>query len=356
MVVRGLLQHIDHDCFDVHVCTVRPLDPADRVEELGPHVTFHPLGLSGPTTPAFRAKASVGIARTVREVDPDVLHVHSGTASHSLLAGIVSRRRGRIIEVHDAPQSARLSPANLRVEHLMHAKLGFRPLVHSHAVRADVALAWDLDAATVPLVPLGIDVDAFSASRFPGTVRRDLGLPDAGPLVLYVARLVDEKRPELFIEVASRVHQSRPEAVFALVGAGTLLDAMRDLVLARGLRGVVAVPGFVDDLPGTYGAADVFLSTSRYEGFGLAIAEAMASGLPVVSTHVGGVADVVADAGVLVPSADPARLAAEVVRLIDHPLERARLGAAAATRSRTALDVRATARGFQDLYRQESRS
>lgn len=354
VVVRGLLRHIDHERFDVHVCTIRPLDPDDRTDEFGPDTTFHPLGLTGTATPAFRARAAEGVLRTVRRVEPDILHLHSGTASYSLLAGVLTRQQGRIIEVHDAPQSARLSIGNRRIERFMHRRLAFRPLVHSRAVRAGVASAWDVPPDAVPLVPLGIDVGDFATGRASRPqVRDELGLPTDRPLVLYVARLVDEKRPELFVQVAAHVHRARPDVVFALVGSGSQLERMRDLVREEGLEGVVAVPGFVEDLPATYRAADLFLSTSRYEGFGLAIAEAMASGLPVVSTLVGGVEDVVGDAGVLVRSADPERLAAEVVRLLDDPSARARLASAAAIRARETLDVRATARGFEDVYRQE---
>jgi glycosyltransferase involved in cell wall biosynthesis len=351
VVVRGILEHHDRSRIELHVCTVRPLFEEDDIADLGYGISYHPLGLTGNATPLLRARAAVGIARLARAVRPDVIHVHSGTASHSTPAGALAPRPTKLIEVHDAPQAARLSRGNLWLEHQLHRRLGFWPLVHSSAVRDGVAEAWGLDPASIPVVPLGIDVDAFAAPDIPrAEVRAQLGLPPDAPLVLYVARLVDEKRPLLFLEVAAEVHRRRPETVFALVGGGPLLGPCRARLGELGIDGVVAVPGFVDDLPSAYHASDVFLSTSRYEGFGLGIAEAMASGLPVVATDVGGVAEVVGDAGVLEPSPSPERLADRVTALLDDAALRARLGRRGRDRAVEVLDVRGSTRCFEDLY------
>lgn len=351
MVVRELLRNIDHDRFEMHLCTIRPLAPDERLADLGAAVRYHPLGLTGPPTPPLRTKGVIGVLRTVRAVDPDVLHVHSGTASYSLLASLRTHPTARIIEVHDAPQSGRLSEGNRRLERWMHRRRGFRPVVHSRAVRSDVASAWQLDVDEIPLVPLGIDVDALDRPLIDrASVRRMLGVPEDAPLVLYVARLVPEKRPELFLAVAAEVARRRPEVRFALVGSGSELQRARELAATLGIGDVVSIPGFVDDLASVYHAADVFLSTSRYEGFGLAIAEAMACGLPVVSTDVGGVSDVIGEAGILVDSAQPSDLASELLASLAGDRPRS-LAAASRERALSHLDVRTSARSFEHVYR-----
>lgn len=351
MVVRGVAQHSDPAQVELHLCTIRPLLDEERITEVGDSVVYHPLGLVGEAGAELRTRAIAGIAGMVRRVRPDVLHVHSGTAWYSAAASILAPRARKIIEVHDAPQSERLSRTNLRLERWMHRWLGFSPVVHSSAVRSGVASAWNVPLEEIPVVPLGIDLDAFSDPvRARADVRAGLGLPDDAPLVLYVARLVPEKRPELFLEVAKLVHERRPDAVFVLAGGGGGLGSLREHVRSSRMDSWVALPGFVDDLPSLYHSADLFLSTSRYEGFGLAIAEAMACGLPVVSTRVGGVEDVIGDAGVLEGSSQPADLAQAVVDLLEGPDHRRRLGERAHARSLAVLDVRATARGFAELY------
>lgn len=350
MVVRGVAQHSDPAQLELHLCTIRPLLDEERLT-VGDSVAYHPIGLVGDAGAGLRARAVAGIARVVRRVRPDVLHVHSGTAWYSAAGAMLAPRARKIIEVHDAPQSERLSRANRRLERSMQRRLGFSPVVHSSAVRQGVASAWDLSAEDIPLVPLGIDLDAFSSpERSRAEVRADLGLPADVPLVLYVARLVAEKRPELFLEVAKLVRDRRPDAVFVLGGGGGGLERLRERVRSSGMDGWVMLPGFVDDLPSLYHSADLFLSTSRYEGFGLAIAEAMASGLPVVSTRVGGVEDVIGDAGVLAGSSQPDDLAQAVADLLEDPDHRRQLGARAQARALEVLDVRATALAFAKLY------
>lgn len=352
VVVRGFLRHFDRDLFDVHVCTVRPLFPEDSPDELGGGITYHPLGLTGSPTIRLRARAVLGVAKVARRVRPDVLHVHGGTASYGLLAALSSRRVQGVIEVHDAPQSGRMSQGNQIIERLFARRLGFHPLVHSRAVRDGTAEAWGIDRSLIQLVPLGIETGALEpkAGRR-ARMRADLQVPPHAPLVTYVARLVPEKRPELFLEVARRVLAVRPDARFALVGGGLGLEAARAAVRRLGIEEQVRVTGFVDELSDIYRASDVFLSTSRYEGFGLAIAEAMAAGVPVVSTLVGGVEDVLGTAGILEPSADAGCLASHVVSLLDDPDRRSALAAAGRERVRSSLDVRVTTREFEAFYR-----
>jgi glycosyltransferase involved in cell wall biosynthesis len=352
-VARGFLRHFDRSAFDVHVCTIRPLFEEDHVGELGLGITYHPLDLVGTPTVSLRAHAVRGVAKVARHVRPAVLHAHGGTAWYSIPGVVASRRSGRLLEVHDAPQSGRMSRGNQTVEQYLARRFGFRVLVHSTAVRDGVASAWSLDPEAVTLVPLGIEVDAFGRDHDGRTaVRAALGVGSDTPLVTYVARLVPEKRPELFLEVARRVLAANPEVVFALVGEGSSYEGAVTEAQRLGIDDRVRLPGFVDDLPGLYHASDIFLSTSRYEGFGLAIAEAMAAGVPVVATRVGGVEDVVGDTGILEPSDRADRLADHVLALLQDPSRREQLGRAAARRARERLDVRVTMRGFERCYRE----
>jgi glycosyltransferase involved in cell wall biosynthesis len=350
IVVRQLLLRSEHDHVEMHACTVRPRAAEDRLEELGPNVALHALGLTGPTTLMLRARAIAGVLRVVRRVRPHVLHVHSGTASYSLAAAVVTRQQLRIIEVHDAPQSNRLSRRNQWVERFMHRHLGFTPLVHSSAVRQDVAEAWSVPSEEITLIPLGIDTSVAASAASRAAARTMLGVSDESPLVVYVARMVPEKRPQLFLDVAEKILRDHPSARFALIGGGSELAALRDRIAGSELAGSVAAPGFVDDLAGVYQAADVFLSTSRYEGFGLAIAEAMAHGVPVVSTDVGGVSDVIGDAGVLVTSESADDLSAAVVELLDDRDRADRLGRSGRRRAKEHLDIAASVRATEALY------
>ena len=211
-VARGFLAHYDRRQFEVHVCTTRPLFAEDNIEELGIGIRYHPLSLTGTPTPRLRLEAVKGIASVVRRVKPDLLHVHGGTAWYSLPGALAWRHGSRMIEVHDAPQSGRMSRENQIVERLMARRLGFQAVAHSAAVRDGIALSWKLDRDQISMVPLGVDVDTLARpSSDRNAIRRSLGIDDQAPLVTYVGRLVPEKRPELFVQVAARAHGASPE-------------------------------------------------------------------------------------------------------------------------------------------------
>jgi len=353
-VDRQLLRAIDRSRFDMHVCTLRPLFAADRIEELGPGITYHPLDLVGSPTIAMRARALLGVARVARAVRPDILHTHSGFGLYAIPAGLGPARRSRkILQIHDSPQSGRSSPSNNRIMGIMVRRLGYVPLVHSRSVRDELVSAWHLLAGGIQSIPLGIDVARIARLRCDDSeTRARFSLPTDRMIVLYTARLVKSKNPELFLRVAERVLASRSDVAFVLAGEGPLRVRMEQRVRDRGLDAFVRVVGFVDDLAPLYRLADVFLSTSSYEGFGLAIAEAMAAATPVVSTAVGGVGDVIVEGvtGTLVPDGDVDGLIRALARYLDDAALRERTASAARARAVGALDSTVMVHAFEQFY------
>src|SRR5205085_8661845 len=135
------------------------------------------------------------------------------------------------------------------------------------------------------------------------------------PVVLCVSRLVPIKNVALFVNAMSVVHRERPDVRAVVVGDGPLENALKQQVNALGLNDVVRFTGYVDQsgLPSWYRAADVFVLSSDFDNSPNVVLEAMASGLPVVATNVGGVGDYVESpaGGMLVPKGDAARMGAQ---------------------------------------------
>lgn len=351
-VLRELLRTVDTQRFDVHVLSIRPLLEEDQLDELANRVTLHSLDHVGSVSVARRSKLLFGVNRVVRDLQPAIVHAQSGVAWY-VVGGALGRSlpAGRLLEIHDAPQSGRRSRGNDVVERVMVRLLGFEPIVHSRSVRDDVASAFNIEASRCHLVPLGVDVQRFASPGRPRAEVRDaLGLDAREVLVLYAARLVPSKRPDRFVDVAERFRDSG-DVTFVLAGTGSMLEKLRDDVRRRRLDDVVRVVGFVEDLVSLYHAADIFLSTSEYEGFGLAVAEAMAAGLPVISTRAGGVTEVIAEGpqGVLVAHEVDAIAGALASVLADRPYLSVRSDAAA-ERARTKFDSLSTTRSFEDVY------
>lgn len=357
IVVRELIRRMDRTRFDVHVATVRPRLEEDELDELEPLASLHPIGVTGEVTHVDRIRIATRFARLARRLRPHLVHTHSGTAWYTLPYALASLRRGpaQVLEYHDAPARGRHGQVTERLEGLMTKRLGHVPLVHSTSVRDDVVGVHGVAPSTVELVPLGIDTARFGRPDLTSAAWRAAhGVPEGGPLVLYVARLVATKNLPLYIEVARLVSSRMPGAVFVVVAGGAMRPELERAVIARGLEGTVRFvgPRFGTDLVDAYHACDVFLSTSDYEGFGLAVAEAMASGRPVVATAAGGVTDLVDDGvtGALAAVGDADGLAAAVMRFLEDDDLRRRAGAAGRTRARELFDIDRTVAGIEDLY------
>ncbi len=186
-----------------------------------------------------------------------------------------------------------------------------------------------LSPERVAYLPNPVDEDAFRP-RSQVEARRRLGLAPGCAYVLFIGRLHRKyKGLDVLLEAYARVAREAPQARLVMVGRGPDEEWLHNEVAARGLSGIL-FRGWVnkDELPHYYNAADVLAISSNHEGLPLIITEAMASGVPVVSTDVGGVRDILADGegGWLVPSGDAAALADRLLRLLRDPQQRAALG------------------------------
>lgn len=180
------------------------------------------------------------------------------------------------------------------------------------------------------VVPLGFDLAPFAAidENARHEARLALNLPAAAPIVTSVGRLTSIKQPRLFLETARLVKDRWPDAVFLIAGDGELRAELEALTDTLDLRDSVRFLGWQRDLPRIYAATDVFLLTSRNEGTPVALIEALAAGVPAVSTDVGGVRDVIneADLSIRVPSGEAGALADAVGALLDRPDLRRQMG------------------------------
>ena len=202
------------------------------------------------------------------------------------------------------------------------------------------------------VVPNGVDMQAFTPERAGKNVRRALGLGDA-PLLLTVGRFTPAKDyPNLF-RAFQHVAARRPEVVLLVVGAGELEGELRELVTSLDLAENVRFLGTRSDVPDLMNAADLYVMASAWEGLPMVLLEASACGLPVVSTNVGGVSEVVLDGktGYLTPPHDPAALAASILKMLSlSRSSRRAMGLNARQRTAALYDFENIVTVWEELY------
>ncbi len=187
-----------------------------------------------------------------------------------------------------------------------------------------------------------------------GDARRELNIREGVPVVSVIGRLSGEKGQANFLRAFALVAQARPDAKALIVGEG--LDGPPLKQLARDLRldSRVVFTGYQRDVRKFYEASSVLVVPSKSEGVPNVVLEAMVFGVPIVSTRVGGIPEVIEDGhdALLVPSQDPARLADAIVKVLADPQAASRLARAAREKAATKFSNLTRCSGIAGLYRQ----
>jgi mannosyltransferase len=251
-------------------------------------------------------------------------------------AAIAARRRGAAVvwQILDAGSPAPLRRAAMWIVRRRADAVMFdgESLIEAHGGRRSLSMP------TFTYVP-PVDTDLFAPSaERSARLRRRLGIPEDAPLVGTVSHLTPLKALENFLGAASRIAAVRPDARFVVVGSAPESHAaygeqIRWQASELALPQPILFAGARDDVECWYAAMDVHLITSRSEGTTTTALEAQSCGIPVVATDVGAVHEVVDDGvtGLLVPSGEPAAIAAATLRLLDDPAGRAAMSRAART-------------------------
>ena len=199
-------------------------------------------------------------------------------------------------------------------------------VVPSRAMR-DVLREYGVQAP-VEIIPTGIELERLSGGNGPAFRQRH-GIPPERPVLVHVGRVAFEKNIDFLLRMLVRVRADVPDVLLVIAGEGPSSGHLRRLARRLALERNVLFLGYLDRrnvLLDCYCAGDAFVFASRTETQGLVLLEAMALGLPVVSTAVMGTRDILeAGRGALVPREDETEFAARVADLLRDPALRARL-------------------------------
>jgi glycosyltransferase involved in cell wall biosynthesis len=358
VVVRRLAAGLDPTQVALFITTLRPRVEADDLASVD--ATIEGLGI-WTIGPRQWPRVLFGMASAVRRTNPDIVQLHSGFAWPGLLAKLLHPRTPFVLEVHDGPFRGRNTARNDRLEGWIARRLCTSVICHTTPVANDMVNLWRLDSKKITQFPLAVDTAALAAAgRFRVRWRAELGIPDDHKVILYVTRLAVAKNVELLVRATGQILASRRDVWTVVVADGAEKDRLVELTMSLGVHDRVLLPGpaYGDSLMAAFGGADIYCSSSDYEGFGLGVAEGMAAGLPVVSTDAGGVTDLVVDGetGFLTPVRDVDALCAALEMLVADDRARLDMGRAGQLRASSLFSLQATAQGFTGAYRSAVRT
>ena len=292
------------------------------------------------------AGACLRLRRLMRARGVALVHTHSST--DSWLAGLAARSLGLPV-VRSRHVSIPISRRGALVYRLAH-----RVVTSGEAVRAIVVGA-GIPAGRVASIPPGVDTRRFHAGVSGATVREELGLGRAVPVVGLVANVRGSKGHNVLLEAAPAVLRAVPDARFLIVGDGVGFEEVRRRVREAGLERAVRMTGFRRDIPEVMAALDVLVLPSiKSEATSQVIPQALAVGTPVVASTVGGSPELVRDGqtGRLVPPGDAPALAEAIVALLRDPAAARAMARAGQAMVQARYTLEATMERTTAIYRE----
>ncbi len=293
---------------------------------------------------------NAGALRTLRALigraRPDVIHGHSSVGgAFARLAALGSAR-----PVVYTPNGIMRTPWTLAVERLL-ARRTDRFIAVSES-EASFALKRGLtDETRLAVIPNGIDPEP--PPRLSPTLRSRLGVPAQAQLVGSLGRLAWQKAPEVYVGVCARIAAAVPDSHFLLIGEGPAERRVSRKVSRAGLddrfHRLASLPDAASAMPDL----DLYVMTSRFEGFPYTVLEAMRAGIPVVATAADGTRDAVVDqvTGLLAPIDDQRAVAEAAIDLLRDRGRREALGAAGRERVVERFNVGAMVAATATVYR-----
>ena len=332
---------IDRDRFEVSAAYLLPWKDhlAAELREAGVPVVC--LGARGDLDPRWLPR----LRRLVRDRGIDLVHAHSPVAAAGARL-VVGREAAIVTTEHNTwdryrPATRRLNAATFRRQQAVIA-------VSAEVARSVGPRAWP----RVHVIPNGVDVEALRGAALDREPARDaLGLPRSGPIVGSIGGVSAKKGYVHLVGAATTLLERIPDATVAIVGLEVDARPVRAAIAEAGLERSVLLLGYQPRAARLLRAFDVLAMPSLYEGMPVSLLEAMAVGVPVVATRVGGVPELVTSGhdGVLVAPGDPSALAAALEDLLRDPSRRAALTAAASS-TVTRFSLAESARRTRAVY------
>jgi len=337
------LPRLDKSKYEVSVVYLHGDDLRPELERAGIRVTR--LKSRGK----FDFGSFTQLVRLFREERIEILHTHLIQAD---ILGYFAGRRAKVPVIISTKHNtnyfqshgAWLPPVDAFVNR--HLK---RIIAVSEAVKKFYVETQRLPSEKIDVIHNGIDLTAFRQAA--PVSKAELAVKPTEKVVCCVGSLKEKKGHAVLLRAWPYVISRRSDARLVLVGDGPLRDELQRTANESGVRETIRFLGNRSDVPSILRAADVFVLPSLWEGFGIAVVEAMAAGVPVVASRVDGVCEIIRDGqdGVLVPPNEPEKLAQAIVDLLDDS-ERMKRFVASASKRAEEFSINTTVERLEVLY------
>lgn len=291
---------------------------AKKAEQIGVPVLLLPMRGS------FDLGSILTLAKYLRSESIQVVNTHSGI--DSWIGGLAAKLARTPVLIRTRHLNLPLRRNLLNFIHYLPDQL----VSCGEAMRTHLIKGCGFPVHQITNIPTGIDFASFQPSVARGKKRQDLGVHEDVLLICMVGIIRSVKRYEIALKAFSLFRERISRSHLLIVGDGPMRFEMERLAEALHISKSVTFTGYREDVPDILAASDVFLLTSKSEGVPQAVTQALAMGLPVVATSVGGVPELICDTetGLLVLAEDAGAVNEALLHIAMNPSEAKRMGAA----------------------------
>ena len=343
-----LVRSLDRTRYDIFVgCLHRHGPLLKEVEPLGVPIVEFPIN---SLYNYGSAKLFLRLVRFLQREQIQILHAFGFytsifTVPAGRIAGVpvVLASRRELLNLRSPWQQRAISVA---------CKFATAVIVNSQAAGDDVIFRGFVNRKKIELLPNCINLQEFKASRPSEEIRRELAIPAASIVVGALGNLRPEKDLGTFLLAARGVRNIDPTVEFLVIGDGAGRDDLKRLAVDLDLSECVHFLSDRPDVPDLIAILDILVMSSYTESFPNAILEAMAMGVPVIATHVGGIPEIVDEGqtGFLVPPKDPQAISDRILDLCQNSSQRLRMGRAAHKRVEDEFTVQEVTGKLESIY------
>lgn len=307
----------------------------DRLEADG--VKIHYLGKKS----GFDLSVIGKMKKVFKAESPDVIHTHRYLSRYAIPAAVMAGVKGRVHTLHSVA-TMEVGDRDKKFNSFFYRHMKMQPVAISPEIKKTVEDVYKLPPEKIGMVYNGINIDKCT----PKTTYEHDGVFT----LVHIGRFQDVKNHDSIIRAFSQVHDKYPDTRLCFYGQGVLLDDCKKLACELGLSDSIEFCGVTSDVYSVLTQADAFLLCSHYEGMPMTLIEAMASGLPIVATAVGGIVDMIEDheCGLLCRD-DVDDIAEKICTMVSDPALREKCGREAVKRAHK-FSSDSMADGYIEIY------
>ena len=332
-MVYELHKYLNQTQFEPIILCYEGKCEAELEKKVEARFCVHYLNVKGSITPKTIQK----VLKKIKELKPDIIHAHLGGLVYGTIWALLGRKRKLLITAHTKPSGA-FGKSEPLVRWLLRYKKRTTKVVAVSEENQKLLTEYLSVDTNCAVVNNGIDIANFYRKKH-----------DVFTYV-NVARQDEIKNQAAIIESFHQIHAQYPDTRLLLVGDGPCHEMLLERTEELGLLDCVEFPGMVGNTEDYYAVADVYVQSSHIEAMPLSLLEAMAAELPIVSTDVGGIRDIVKANGILVPDGSIEDLTQAMLAMYQKSEEeRAEMGKCALSLVQ-AYSAEQMAREYEKLY------